>query len=900
MPPRRPMAGTDYREAVYQHRRSSGRISRQQKTRRSDAAKPRGAKLMGLNERIEALLGQKASAPHTLNFDRVYHESFEASGVSKAQEILTDLVKRTCINLDRCGYFSIGGSTGSEIFHVMSNSTISHGLLLEYDPTATEIAASRRDELRAMGKNLVVVTGDATQRLQHCKTQFLAWRESQQIRGLIVSAQAILHELPSRSPGFDLDHFLGEIIWDWDPFLLYTREPSTATDWPDRVEIHVPALRSSILEALANDIKVSLKMNGVVRRSGPDYVALPADLAVETVTKIFYLEDYQHEIEEQVTLLRPAQLRVLIEKHLGNNSTTLTELSSQSFTDKYRQLGILARRSPAGERLSIPHTFARIIAERVSILPPPMPQVETPTRGGRTGPRKRGGPPREPRRPVQVMADEKTSAIALQQDLSQWVEEAMEDWRANDTENKLVVDPVQGIVQLEPLELALLNAPILQRLQRMSQTGLAFYVYPAATYSVLTHALGAVSTVEQILNSIGRHERIDPNLRRHVRLAALLQNVGVLPFSHLGATVVDRQFGGLTQRLRKGAVHGESRFFEDNSLPEILSYLIVTAPAFETTVQAAAESLGDRGTIVGDWRLDLELIGRIMLGKRSPTRESWLSDVVTGAFGASVLDHVQRDAVRAGIHPGADVIRIIDGMRVVKGGMWDGALSFSRTSVTDLQGLLLTKLRSYAALYHHHRIRAAECMFYGMIEELAGSNSVQLPRSVRGWLGTSEHDLLPDSSRLGRRDLIRRCLVLNRTTIGRDSWVRFVDLALQLQDPQRSCDLRQRVFSRLPQKMKTTVADLWVDSPRPSDTYRAEQRTLIRSAGDDVQPLSQILPIAEWLLSDVANEPRITVFYSEAPAARARVADIVVTMLGEEFDIGTKPLARSLARIPGF
>lgn len=321
---------------------------------------------MGLGQRVTELLGKKAEMPRTSGFDRIYHEQFQFSGIRKAMEVLKELQDRTDVDLSKCAYFSVGGSTGSELFHVLNNSTIPCGILLEYSPDAAEIARERWRKLSLQGKKVVVITGDATQQLNRCKDQLLEWRDLGKISGTVVSAQAVLHELPTRSPGFDLGHFMGEICWDWDPFLFYSREPCSPVDWPEEVEIHVPELNSSLLEALAKDIQASLQIPGQLLRSGPEWVAMPRDLAVEAIFKIIFLNDYQHEIQERVTSIDPTTLRTVLESLLGANSTALVRRTSDSFRQKYRELGIQARKRPMGERLFMPETFAWITAERVN------------------------------------------------------------------------------------------------------------------------------------------------------------------------------------------------------------------------------------------------------------------------------------------------------------------------------------------------------------------------------------------------------------------------------------------------------------------------------------------------------------------------------------------------------
>ena len=258
-----------------------------------------------LNERIKALLGSKIDPPSRTEFEKSYREHFHESSLRKAGEILSDLRGRNHIDLAKCAYFSVGGSTGIELAHVLINSPVSYGILLEYDSSATDIGQERKQELQNLGNTLMIVTGDAYQQLEICKDQLLEWRKAGVIDGLVVSLQAVLHELPTRSPDFDLNHFIGELTWDWDPFILFSRDPCEPPDWPNIVEIHVPTVEGTVLEALANEIRVRLNMGGPVLRSGPDYVSMPRALAVETLTKIFYLEGYHREIKEQVIEVDP-------------------------------------------------------------------------------------------------------------------------------------------------------------------------------------------------------------------------------------------------------------------------------------------------------------------------------------------------------------------------------------------------------------------------------------------------------------------------------------------------------------------------------------------------------------------------------------------------------------------
>ena len=96
-------------------------------------------------------------------------------------------------------------------------------------------------------------------------------------------------------------------------------------------------------------------------------------------------------------------------------------------------------------------------------------------------------------------------------------------------------DPLYGFIRLNDLELKIIDLPIFQRLRRISQLALTKYVYPTAEHSRFVHSLGVLEAVTRILTEIlyrddGQKYSVDEI--QQIRLAALLHDIGHLPFSH--------------------------------------------------------------------------------------------------------------------------------------------------------------------------------------------------------------------------------------------------------------------------------------------------------------------------------------------------------------------------------
>ena len=99
---------------------------------------------------------------------------------------------------------------------------------------------------------------------------------------------------------------------------------------------------------------------------------------------------------------------------------------------------------------------------------------------------------------------------------------------------KIINDPVHGFIRL-PSELIfdLLEHPVFQRLRRIKQLGLTYYVYPGATHTRFQHALGAVHLMTQAIGVL-RQKNVDitDDEEEGAYIAILLHDIGHGPFSH--------------------------------------------------------------------------------------------------------------------------------------------------------------------------------------------------------------------------------------------------------------------------------------------------------------------------------------------------------------------------------
>ena len=100
---------------------------------------------------------------------------------------------------------------------------------------------------------------------------------------------------------------------------------------------------------------------------------------------------------------------------------------------------------------------------------------------------------------------------------------------------KIINDPVFGFLNIpDGVLFTILQHPYIQRLNRIRQLGLSFFVYPGAMHSRFLHSLGAMHLMHEAITSL-REKGVDitDNEATASMAAILLHDVGHGPFSHV-------------------------------------------------------------------------------------------------------------------------------------------------------------------------------------------------------------------------------------------------------------------------------------------------------------------------------------------------------------------------------
>ncbi|HZZ66296.1 MAG TPA: HD domain-containing protein [Candidatus Baltobacteraceae bacterium] len=252
--------------------------------------------------------------------------------------------------------------------------------------------------------------------------------------------------------------------------------------------------------------------------------------------------------------------------------------------------------------------------------------------------------------------------------------------------SKRIYDPVHHFIELGAAEARLLDSPVMQRLRRLRQLGLAYLAFPSAEHSRFSHALGAMAMGTRAFDALTAHSRAYfknsadiAYQRRLLRAALLLHDIGHGPFSHACEAVL-------------GVRH------EDRTRA-----MLALAP-----MQAH----------LADLQIDPQHVLDLIL--RSPgSPYPVLAEMVSGPnLDADRMDYLLRDAYFTGVTGGRyDADQLVGSLRIYRVGT-EYVLGIDRRGVVALESFVLARYMMFASVYFHHTTRMFERILQRVLTQL--------------------------------------------------------------------------------------------------------------------------------------------------------------------------------------
>ncbi len=492
--------------------------------------------------------------------------------------------------------------------------------------------------------------------------------------------------------------------------------------------------------------------------------------------------------------------------------------------------------------------------------------------------------------------------MALREKVGRFVRLHLADAAGTTGKSKFVHDPLWGTVEVYPHEAGLLDSPLLQRLRQIHQTGFVSATYPSATHSRFEHTVGVMHLAGRIARALShRHPKdADRRTEQKVRLAALLHDTGHSAFSHTSEEIYE-----LRSDL-KGLL-GAGGEFQGKGAGEVLSYLIAaSAPFREFFAQLRARHPG--------LEVGVDDFAPLILGRAAPARQ-FEADIISGPMDADKLDYFPRDGRASGIELAVDIDRLLHCLSIASertSGRTYRRLVVHRGGYNAIQQLLFARATLFASVYHHHKVRACDCMVKGVFEYFRDRGLAFKRNSAFGgfnlasaadFLYLTDLDFFGEAYRhrpasvahraihdLLYRRLLKRVLTISRNTVRnfddptqRAGYAQFYNLRTNRGELRA---LAHAIRSRC----GATVSryGVWIDIPRDPSFKKAGDATVnlaSLSASPRLAKLETVIPIAQWVDTYQQYYAQSFVFGPPERPVRAALVQSAVGLLKERFGL---------------
>jgi HD superfamily phosphohydrolase len=304
-----------------------------------------------------------------------------------------------------------------------------------------------------------------------------------------------------------------------------------------------------------------------------------------------------------------------------------------------------------------------------------------------------------------------------------------------------VRDPLHGAIGVEPHELRILDHPLFQRLRHIGQLGFSDLSFPGATHTRYLHSTGAMHLAGRAFDQI-MEDRLTPplpearrkELRRLVRTAALLHDLGHAPFSHATEFAMP-SIGALSvpAYAEQPAVYRpEQQATHEDYTIKILTDSSLT-PAIER--DGGPSALAVAGLVDPQLRVDPACYEAGGLDWRPI-----LQQLISSELDVDRMDYLRRDSHYAGVEYGVfDLTWLLGNLaaHVVDGRVF---LALQARALYTFDDFLIARYHMFLMVYYHYRSVAYEEMLKRYFQD--GGDGYQLPSSIEEYVGADDHQLV--------------------------------------------------------------------------------------------------------------------------------------------------------------
>jgi HD superfamily phosphohydrolase len=287
---------------------------------------------------------------------------------------------------------------------------------------------------------------------------------------------------------------------------------------------------------------------------------------------------------------------------------------------------------------------------------------------------------------------------------------------------------VHGAVVANSLECAVIDHPIFQRLRKVKQLGNTHNVFPGATHSRFSHSLGVMHMAGLLFDgAFGSlpNSQARERVRQHLRLAALLHDVGHGPYSHHFENLL------VVHNVTKSSTSYEALVYKNWNAPELKIPESFVRP--DRSVNYTNDHLHHEHFTYGLVchlshvlpGVDSQAICALLDGRIYPSQSLWndlaqltqelggppeaaesmlacLKSFLSSEIDADRMDYLQRDALYAGVKIGLDVRHLLHSIAIVFDPQLQRCVVDVRpNAVAIIEQILIARKMMFDQVYQH-------------------------------------------------------------------------------------------------------------------------------------------------------------------------------------------------------
>jgi HD superfamily phosphohydrolase len=260
-------------------------------------------------------------------------------------------------------------------------------------------------------------------------------------------------------------------------------------------------------------------------------------------------------------------------------------------------------------------------------------------------------------------------------------------------------DPIHGSIEVDAAERRVIDSRFYQRLRNVKQLGFSDLAFPGATHSRYSHGIGAMSVGSRLFDALYRDLPLPAadktRLRRTLRLAVLLHDLGHPPLSHTSERILPMRTAlGLPSWTDDGSGGQASH--------EEMTLLLLLQSGLADLIRSG---FADDG-------IEPEHVAALVCGRTPPGSDPFrvggvdhaplLRQLVSSELDADRMDYLLRDSFYTGVHYGRyDLDWIVQNVLPVEqaGALY---LGVSHRAVFAFEDFLLSRYHMFLSVYYHY------------------------------------------------------------------------------------------------------------------------------------------------------------------------------------------------------